>query len=100
MSTYAELERQRKLARPFYLELKALGLGVRAREDPLSEVAAMTVEELRTHLSLAERHLDAIEGELDLEMLKDIGELSKREIDLPEPPPRGKPPWEVGLNGQ
>jgi hypothetical protein len=31
-----------------------------------------------------------------LEMLKDIGELSKREIDLPEPPPRGKPPWEGG----
>jgi hypothetical protein len=35
-----------------------------------------------------------------LEMLKGIGELSKRSIDLPEPPPRGKPPWEGGLNGQ
>ena len=42
-------------------------------QDPLSEVAAMTVEELRTHLSLAERHLDAIEGELEeLQALRDI----------------------------
>jgi hypothetical protein len=28
-----------------------------------------------------------------LEMLKGLGELSKREIDSPEPPRRGKSPW-------
>ncbi len=31
-----------------------------------------------------------------LEMLNAIGYLSKRSIDLPEPPPRGKLPWEGG----
>ena len=31
-----------------------------------------------------------------LEMLRGIGELSKRSIDLPEPPLRGKSPWERG----
>jgi hypothetical protein len=33
MSTYAEMDRLRKLARPLYLELQALGLEVRAEED-------------------------------------------------------------------
>ena len=34
MSTYAELDRQLPLARPLYLELRALGLDLRAGEDP------------------------------------------------------------------
>ena len=33
MSVYAELGRIRKLARPLYLELRALGLELRAEED-------------------------------------------------------------------
>ena len=33
MSTYAEMDRLRKLARPLYLELRALGLDVSAHED-------------------------------------------------------------------
>ncbi len=34
MSTYAEMDRLRKLARPLYLELRALGLNLIAHEDP------------------------------------------------------------------
>jgi hypothetical protein len=34
MTSYAELHRQRKLARPLYLELRALGLDVRVHKDP------------------------------------------------------------------
>jgi hypothetical protein len=34
VSTYAELDRQLPLARPLYLELRALGLDLRAGEDP------------------------------------------------------------------
>lgn len=33
MSTYAEMDRLRKLARPIYLELQALGLDLQAEED-------------------------------------------------------------------
>lgn len=34
MTSYAEINRQRKLARPLYLELRSLGLDLRAHEDP------------------------------------------------------------------
>jgi hypothetical protein len=34
MISYAELNRLRKLARPLYLELRVLGLDLRAVEDP------------------------------------------------------------------
>ncbi len=34
MTSYAELERQRKRARPLYLELRALGFELYAHEDP------------------------------------------------------------------
>jgi hypothetical protein len=33
VTSYAELNRRRKLARPLYLELRALGLYLRAEED-------------------------------------------------------------------
>ncbi len=34
MTTYAEMDRLRKLARPLYLELRALGLDLQTEEDP------------------------------------------------------------------
>lgn len=34
MSTYAEMDRLRKMARPLYLELRALCLEILAHEDP------------------------------------------------------------------
>lgn len=34
MTSYAEITRQRKLARPLYLELRSLGLDIGAHEDP------------------------------------------------------------------
>jgi len=34
MSTYAEMDRLRKLAQPLYLELRALGLDLQAEENP------------------------------------------------------------------
>ncbi len=34
MSTYAEMDRERRRARPLYLELRALGLDLWVEEDP------------------------------------------------------------------
>ena len=34
MTSYAEMARERKKARSLYLELKALGLNLQAKEDP------------------------------------------------------------------
>ena len=34
MTSYAEMARERKRARPLYLELRALGLALCAKEDP------------------------------------------------------------------
>jgi hypothetical protein len=33
MTSYAEMARERKRVRPLYLELRALGLGLRAEQD-------------------------------------------------------------------
>ena len=45
MTSYAEMARERKRARPLYLELKALGLGLRVKEeaaDPTDYELVMT----------------------------------------------------------
>ena len=58
MSTYAEMDRLRKLARPLYLELRALGIELRAEEDPGDPTGyALLVGGLRS-LSLA--HADRV----------------------------------------
>ena len=58
MSTYAEIDRLRKLARPLYLELRALGIELRAEEDLEDPMGyALLVEGLR---SLSPSHADRI----------------------------------------
>ena len=45
MTSYAEMARERKRARPLYLELRALGLGLRVKEeaaDPTGYELVMT----------------------------------------------------------
>ncbi len=58
MSTYAEMNRQRKLARPIFLELRALGLDLRAGEDP-QELLGYYVE-VRGLCSLSEAHAERV----------------------------------------
>jgi hypothetical protein len=58
MTSYAELNRQRKLARPLYLELRALGLDLRAREDQ-GEPTGYRVE-VRGLASLSPAHADRV----------------------------------------
>jgi len=58
VSTYAEMDRLRKLARPLYLELRALGLELRAEEDPEDPTGyALLVGGLR---SLSPSHADRV----------------------------------------
>ncbi len=59
MSDYAEMARERKRARPLYLELKALGLEVRLEDDPETAPGSrIVVGGLR---SLSEAHADRVE---------------------------------------
>ncbi len=81
MSTYAEMARHRKRARPLYLELKALGLDVRVEED-LGVVPGyrIVVGGLR---SLSAAHADRVErrvSENEAGLAKVL--LSKWEPDL------------------
>jgi hypothetical protein len=59
VSTYAEMDRQRKLARPFYLELRALGLNLRAYEDHQEEPSGYRIE-VRDLASLSPAHADRV----------------------------------------
>ncbi len=56
MTSYAELNRQRKLARPLYLEVRALGLDLRANEDPQEPLGYRV--EVRGLCSLSEAHAE------------------------------------------
>lgn len=58
MTSYAEMDRTRKLARPLYLELRALGLDVIAHED--SDAPSGYRIELVGARSLSPVHADRI----------------------------------------
>ena len=58
MISYAEMVRERKRARPLYLELRALGLEPCAKEDP-HEVTGYRVRVAGLH-SLSEAHAERI----------------------------------------
>lgn len=58
MTSYAEMDRTRKLARPLYLELRALGLDVIAHEDP--DAPSGYRMELLGARSLSPAHADRI----------------------------------------
>jgi hypothetical protein len=64
MSTYADMARQRKLARPLYLELRALGLDLRAIEDHQGEPTGYRVE-VRGLRSLSEAHADKVRSRVE-----------------------------------
>lgn len=58
MSTYAEIGRRRKRARPLYLELRALGLELRVEEGPENLASyRVVIGGLR---SLSEIHADRV----------------------------------------
>jgi hypothetical protein len=60
MTSYAEMARERKRARVLYLELRALGLDLRAEEDPEDPTGyRLVVEGTR---SLSPTHADRIEA--------------------------------------
>jgi hypothetical protein len=58
MASYAEIRRERKRARPLYLELKALGLEPCAKEDP-RDATGYRVRVAGLH-SLSEAHAERI----------------------------------------
>ena len=58
MTSYAEMTRERKRARPLYLELKALGLEPCAKEDP-RDATGYRVRVAGLH-SLSEAHAERI----------------------------------------
>jgi hypothetical protein len=58
MTSYAEIARERKSARPLYLELKALGLEPCAKEDP-RDVTGYRVRVAGLH-SIPESHAKRI----------------------------------------
>jgi hypothetical protein len=58
MTSYAEMARERKRARPLYLELRALGLEPRVKED-LHDATGYRVRVADLH-SLSEDHTERI----------------------------------------
>ena len=60
MTSYAELNRQRKLARPLYLELRALDLNLHAGEDPQEPLDYCV--EVRYLCSLSRAHAERVVG--------------------------------------
>ena len=58
MSRYAEMARERKKARPLYLELRALELGLYAKEDPY-DATGYRVRVVGLH-SLSKTHAERI----------------------------------------
>ncbi len=58
MTSYAEMARERKKARPLYLELRALGLELYAKEDP-HDATRYRVRVVVLH-SLPETHAERI----------------------------------------
>lgn len=81
MSSYAEMARRRKLARPLYLELRALGLELRAEDDPDATLGyRIYIGGLK---SLSEAHADRVrwlvqDNEVRLVMVL----LNRRDPDL------------------
>ncbi len=63
MASYAELDRLRKLARPLYLELRALDLDVIAHEDPDTQSGYRI--DLVGACSLSPAHLDRLQRRVD-----------------------------------
>ena len=63
MTTYAEMARERKRARPFYLELRALGLEPCAKEDH-RDATGYRVRVAGLH-SLSETHAEWIRRRLE-----------------------------------
>jgi hypothetical protein len=58
MSSYAEMARHRKQARPLYLELKSLGLQLRAEDDPGAPLGYRVV--VCGFKSLSQAHADRV----------------------------------------
>jgi hypothetical protein len=63
MTGYAEMARKHKRARPLYLELRALGLEPRAKEDP-RDATGYRVRVAGLH-SLSEAHAERIKRRVE-----------------------------------